>query len=372
MTVVCEPDPDIARNLAAVVGGDVRTVDTLPDVAEMLGDAMLVVIGPSVPLGKALQFSIRLRLAAIASGVVLVHESPDAELRSLAGAAGVREVVATGDRIGLAAACRRVQDALPVPPVLETQRGQVLTVFAGKGGCGKTMLATNVAVALHAAGRRVCVVDLDLEFGDVATALKLVPQRNLASADPHGRSLDAAGVTDLVTPFLHGLDCVLAPNAPGVAERIPLALIEELLTVLPTIYDDVVVDTPARFSTVALTALDLSHHHVLVATPEMLTLNALRRTLDSLDLLSYQRRARSIVLNRSDPRAGLGNSEIEQVLNAPISAYLPTTADVPTSLNQGVPLASRSPDHPLSQAVRHFVQTRVPLDRTAGYGAPAH
>jgi MinD-like ATPase involved in chromosome partitioning or flagellar assembly len=370
MTIVCEPDPDVARNLATVVGGDVRTVDCLPDVADMLGDTTLVVIGPSVPLGKALQFSIRLRLAAIASGVVLVHESPDAELRSLAGAAGVREVVAAGDRVGLAAACRRVQDALPVPPVLETQRGQVLTVFAGKGGLGKTTLATNLAVALHSAGRRVCLVDLNLEFGDVATVLRLVPQRNLASADPHARSLDAAGVIDLVTPFQHGLDCILAPDAPGAAQRIPVTLIEELLTVLPTMYDDVVVDTPARFSTVALTALDLSHHHVLLATPQMPALIALHRTLDSLDLLCYQRRARSVVLNRCDPRAGLGNSEVEQIINAPISAYLPDTADVSASVNQGVPLASRNPEHLLSQAVRQFVETRVPLgNRTAQYGA---
>src|SRR5262245_5655793 len=224
MTIVCEPDPEVARNLATVVGGDVRTLDWLPEVRDMLGDTTLVVIGPGVPLGKALQFSIRLRLAAIASGVVLVHESPDAELPSLAGAAGVREVVAAGDRVGLAAACRRVQDALPVPPVLETHRGQVLTVVAGKGGCGQTMLPTNLAVSLHAAGRRVCLVDLDLEFGDVAAMLRLVPQRNLASADPRARSLDAAGVADLVTPVQHGLDCILAPDAPGAAERIPVSL----------------------------------------------------------------------------------------------------------------------------------------------------
>ena len=61
---------------------------------------------------------------------------------------------------------------------------------------------------------------------------------------------------------------------------------------------------------------------------------------------------------------------VEQIINAPISAYLPATADVPASVNQGVPLASRNPDHPLSHAVRQFVETRVPLgNRTAQYGA---
>ena len=371
MNIVCEPDPDLAQSIATIVGGDIHICESLPSVADLLGGAVLVVIGPGTPLGKALQFSIRVRLAGIAAGVVLLHDSPDAELRGLATAAGVRHVVAPGDRAGLAAACRWIQDTLNISTV-EPRRGQVLTVFAGKGGCGKTTLATNLAVTLHATGRRVCLLDLDLEFGDVATALRLVPKRNLASADPRARSLDAAGVADLVTPLQHGLDCILAPEAPGAAERIPVALIEELLTVLPTIYDDVVVDTPARFSTHVLAALDLSHHHVLLATPEHPTLNALRRTLDSLNLLAYQRRSRSIIINRSDARAGLDDAGVEQVLRCPVDVHVPASHDVPASINVGVPLAASDPDHPVSQAVRRFVEECLPAsDRTAGYGAAA-
>jgi len=368
MTLICEPDPDAAQRLATVVGGEVRTVDFLPNVADLLGDVTLIVIGSGIPLGKALQFSIRLRLAGIAGGVVLLHDSPDTELRALAAAAGVREVVASGDRVGLVAACRQVQDALPISP--EPRGGQVLSVFAGKGGCGKTTLATNLAVTLHATGRRVCLLDLDLELGDVASTLQLVPKRNLASADPRARGLDAAGVADLVTPLQHGLDCILAPDAPGAAERIPLALIEELLTVLPTIYDCVIVDTPARFSTHVLAALDLSHHHVLLTTPEKPVLNALRLTLDSLNLLSYQQRTRSIVLNRSDPQVGLDGPDVERAINTPISAQIPSSRDVPASINRGVPLAASDPDHPVSRAVQRFVEERVPVpDRTARYGA---
>jgi pilus assembly protein CpaE len=371
VNIVCEPDSDLARSIATIVGGDLDVCESLPNVADLLGHNSLVVIGPGTPLGKALQFSIRARLAGVATGVVLVHESPDDELRALASAAGVREVVAAGDRAGLAAACRWIQDALFIPSGA-ARRGQVLTVFAGKGGCGKTTLATNLAITLHAAGRRVCLVDLDLEFGDVATALRLVPKRNLASVDPRARSLDAPGVADLVTPLQHGLDCVLAPDAPGAAERIPVAFVEELLTVLPTLYDDVIVDTPARFSTHVLAALDLAHHHVLLATPERPTLHALRNTLDSLNLLAYQQQTRSIVINRSDAHAGLDDADLEQTLRCPVDLHVPASRDVPASVNLGVPLAANDQNHPVSRAVRQFVEARVPAaGRAQGSSATA-
>jgi pilus assembly protein CpaE len=370
MNIVCEPDPDLGHSLATIVG-DVRLVDELPNVADLLGDTALVVIGPGTPLGQALQFSIRVRLAGIAAGVVLVHAAPDDELASLAAAAGVREVVAAGDRVGLVAACRLIQDAFPSAP--EARRGQVLTVFAGKGGCGKTTWATNLAVAAHATGRRVCLLDLDLEFGDVASMLRLVPKRNLTSADSGGRSLDAGGVADLVTPLQHGLDCILAPDTPAAAERVPVVLIEELLTVLPAIYDCVIVDTPARFSTHVLAALDLSHHHVLLTTPERPMLNALRRTLDSLNLLAYQRRMRSIVLNRADPNSGQDVAEVEQAIKCPVALQVPASSDVPGSVNLGVPLAASRPDHPVSRAVQQFLDEQLlTADRTPRYGVATH
>lgn len=371
MNIVCEPDPDQRRSLATVIGGEVRTLDELPNVADLLGDTSLVVIGPGVSLGQALQFSIRLRLAGVAAGVVLVQPSPDDELAGLAAAAGVREVVAAGDRVGLVAACRLIQESFPAAP--EGRRGQVLTVFAGKGGCGKTTWATNLAVAAHATGRRVCLLDLDLEFGDVAAMLRLVPKRNLLSADSRGRGLDAGGVADLVTPLQHGLDCILAPDHPGAAERVPVALVEELLTVLPAIYDLVIVDTPARFSTHVLAALDLSHHHVLLTTPERPMLNALRHTLDSLNLLSYQRRMRSILLNRADPQSGLDLAEVERAIKCPVTLPVPASSDVPASINLGVPLAAGRPDHPVSRAVRRFLDEQLlTADRTPRYGVATH
>lgn len=238
--------------------------------------------------------------------------------------------------------------------------GRIITVFAGKGGCGKTTLATNLAVILNADGaRRVCLIDLDFTNGDVATSLRLESPRTLADLGNIPGKLDTASISALVTPYRPNLDCILAPTEPGGGERISSNATEELLAILPSMYEYVVVDTPARFNTHVLAALDCSHRHVLLATPERLALKKLRRTLDILDMLSYRRDARRIVFNHSDSRIGLCASEVERVVKSPISSFVPSIWDVPISINLGVPLALAQPEHPVSSAIRRFADAHI-------------
>jgi MinD-like ATPase involved in chromosome partitioning or flagellar assembly len=232
--------------------------------------------------------------------------------------------------------------------------GRVITVYAAKGGCGKTTVATNLAVTLCARGtRRVCLVDLDLQFGDVACVLGLRAERSLCDAVRWSDSLTIENVAALMTPFRPGLDCVLAPSGPGDASMIPHGLIDELLYVLRLSYDYIVVDTPAHFDAAVLTALDAADHQVLVTTPERPSLKNLRLTLDVLDLL-YGANTRSVVINRSGTHSGLTEADVDQLVRSPITLQLPNRTDVPASINRGEPLTAGYPDHPVSQAVRRL------------------
>jgi pilus assembly protein CpaE len=253
------------------------------------------------------------------------------------------------------------------------RNGQIITVFAAKGGCGKTTLATNLAVVLHDGGaRRVCLVDLDLESGDIASTLGLIPARSLVDAIPYAGELDAGRIASMMTSFRVGLDCLLAPAAPGDFSRIPVGLVSELLALLPTVYDYIVVDTPARFSSYVLAALDAADHQVLLTTPERPALKNLRLTLDVLDLLPYDRGSRLIVFNRSDSDSdsGLTAGDVEAMVKSPIAGYLPSRVDVPASTNHGVPLASAQPDHVVSQAVRRLADSLVATDRRSSRDPP--
>jgi pilus assembly protein CpaE len=124
-------------------------------------------------------------------------------------------------------------------------------------------------------------------------------------------------------------------------------------------FDYVVVDTPAQFSEHVLTAMDASAHHVLLTTPDVPALKNLRVTLDMLDLLSYPRQIRSVVVNRSDSKVGLSLEHVERVVRCPIVAQVPSSRAVPISINQGTPITLATPTHPVSQSISKFAKQRL-------------
>lgn len=371
MTIVLEHDRDAAAQFAFAVPELRATVDGWPALTKELDDhpeTLLVVIGPDTPLEPALAFTEQQRVARPALGVVLLRRRVDVTVLGAAIRAGVREVVAPDDTLALTQACTRSlevsrrtagwqpgQDANP--------QGRVVTVFAAKGGCGKTTVATNLAVTLAAGGRRsVCLVDLDLAFGDVGITLQLFPEHSIVDAVPMRGALDERGLRGLLTPHSPGLDTLLAPLEPKDAERIPTDVVSEVLAVLRRMYDYVVVDTPPDFKDWVLAALDVSDTHVLLATLDVPALKNLRLTLDMLDLLGYPRDRWQIVLNRSDAKVGLDVADVERTLKVPLAVRLPSSRSVSESINKGVPLAQAQPQHPISQALRRFVDERLAAD----------
>jgi pilus assembly protein CpaE len=379
MPILCEP-AITAGDLITSIGGQVRGADSIGMAAKLLDSdpaEMLVVIGPEMETNEALAFAAHLRLARPAAGIVLTRDYVNVALLSRALQSGVREVVLAGDRAALTAACRRSRElsrqlaaATAAEDALAAPDGRIVTVFAAKGGCGKTTLSINLAVALASgAGQRVCVVDLDLAFGDVAVSVQLDPARTMVDALPMAGHLDTTGAASLLTRYRPGLEMLLAPVTPGDAEKVPPALVGELLAVLRGMFDYVIVDTPAQFSEHVLTAMDASAHLVLLATPDVPAVKNLRVALDMMDLLSYPREIRSVVLNRSDSKVGLSLEDVERVVRSPVAAQVPSSRAVPVSINSGTPITLSSSGHPVSQAITGFARQRVlavPVASSAG------
>ena len=194
------------------IDGEVHAADNIGAAAKLLDsdpNEILVVIGPRAVTGDALAFSAALRLMRPAVGVILARKEVDVTLLTQALQSGVREVVQAGDHSALAAACRRsyeISRRMLAPAVSDDSTpGQIITVFAAKGGCGKTTLAINLGVALaRQATRRVCVVDLDLAFGDVAISVQLDPVRTMVDALPMAGHLDVTGAASLLDPLPAG------------------------------------------------------------------------------------------------------------------------------------------------------------------------
>jgi pilus assembly protein CpaE len=381
MPILCEPAAD-SEELLADLGSEVRTADDLSAAAKLLDSdpaENLVVIGPRAGTEEALGFASALRMVRPAVGVILVRDQTSVELLNQALQSGIREVIQTGDHAALAAACRRSRDvSWRILAATTTERtgptvdGKIITVFTAKGGVGKTMLAINIGVVLAQRGtNQVCVVDLDLASGDVAISLLLDPVRSLADAGAMTGHIDTTGAASLLTPYRPGLEMLLAPATPGDAEKIPPSLVGELLAVLRTMFDYVVVDTPPHLSEHVLTALDASAHHVLLTTPDVPALKNLRVVLDVLDMLSYPAEIRSVVLNRAEAKLRLTQEDVERVIRAPVAAQIPANRAVQISTNKGVPITLANPRNPVSKAITAFVRQRllpapVPRGRRGG------
>ncbi len=241
-----------------------------------------------------------------------------------------------------------------------TTDGKVITVFTAKGGVGKTMLAINLGVALAQRGtNQVCLVDLDLASGDVAISLLLDPARTIADAVSMTGHIDTTGAASLLTRYRPGLETLLAPVTPGDAEKIPPSLVGELLAVLRTMFDYVVVDTPPQLNEHVLTALDASAHHVLVTNPDVPSLKNLRVVLDVLDMLSYPANIRSIVLNRAEPKLRLSEEDVERVIGTPVTARIPADRAVQIAVNKGTPITIAKPRNPVSKAITGLARQRL-------------
>jgi pilus assembly protein CpaE len=373
MTILYEPHRRDAQQFAVLLGSDAHSAAAPAELATLLSQypaETLAVLGPGVALGDALAIAAEYRVSRPSLGVILIRDRLDVGLLGEAIRAGVREVVAANDPAGLLAACARsVEVSRQMGPAVPRRSlaigsgeydARIVTVFAAKGGCGKTTLATNIAVALAAGGsRRVGLLDLDLAFGDVAIMLQLVPERSVADAVGLGDQLDETAVRALLTPYAPGLDTLLAPPGPAEAERVTQGLVADIVRIARGMFDFLVIDTAPQFTDHVLTALDASQVHVLLTTPDIPALKNLRITLDTFDLLDLPKENRLVVLNRSDAKVGLTASDIERVIRVPIAAHVPSSRDVPISINRGVPIMADNPPHPVSKAIRDFSLGRL-------------
>jgi pilus assembly protein CpaE len=333
-------------------------------------ETILVILGATVDLAEALMFTAYQRLQRPLIGVVLIRRTMEPAVVLDCLRSGVREIVEESDNDGLRAATIRSVDLSKA--LSSTLRGtteqapyaRVVTLFAGKGGCGRTMVAANLAVALAGGGRRILLLDLDLQFGDVAIMLRLSPDRNIAGGLPMTGRLDEPGLRSLVASHKTGVDALLAPPSPAEGERVSREFVVEVLDVARPVYDFIVIDTPSVVTDQVLAALDMSDWYIPIVTPDLPTLKSVRLTTEMFDLLDYPKDRRLLVFNRANSEVGLTPADVEEAVGMPFAVQVPSSRDVTVSVNQGEPLTMTDPMHPVSRAIRQLA------DRCAGIEAP--
>ncbi len=363
MPILVEPDPAWVQALVAAMPAGSHGVAALDRMAAWLdqhGDEFVVVLGPGLHLQEALAAAEELRFSRPTVSVVLIRGQLDTDLLTRAMHAGIRDVVAADDQKGLTAAVERAHQlylALRGPGGAR-QLGRVVTVFSPKGGVGKTTASVNLALALSGRGaRKVCLVDLDLAFGDVAITMQLFPSHSIEQAVGSEDSVDLSMIEGLLTRHQDSLMVLAAPSHPDVRERITPLLISRILRALREGFDYIVVDTSPSFDDATLTALDETDECVIVATLDVPTLKNVKVALETMDMLSIARGHRHLFLNRADDAVGISVEKVEGILGMNVDAQVATAVDIAAATNAGTPIVAASPQHPASRSFAQLAAT---------------
>jgi len=214
--------------------------------------------------------------------------------------------------------------------------GRIITVFSPKGGTGKTVIATNMAVIFAEKVKgRVLLVDLDLQFGDAAIMLGLKPTKTLHELVTAPGELDPDKLAGFTIRHSSGFDVLAAPVRPDEAELVTEHKISQLFGVARHVYDTIVVDTSPFFYGPMLATLDSTDDLILVSVPEVPTLKNAFLTLRTLDLLSFPSERIRVTVNRRNLRAGLSKKDIEETLDHKVVYELPDDIAVQRGLNMG-------------------------------------
>jgi pilus assembly protein CpaE len=220
--------------------------------------------------------------------------------------------------------------------------GKMITIVGPKGGSGKTLVTANLAAALAAAGQRVVVVDLDLQFGDIGLALGLSPDKTIYDLLSSGGSMDAEKVEAFLAPHESGVRVLLAPRRPDQAGLITVEFLRDVYAVLRSSYDVLIVDTPPQFSPEVIGAVDASTDVCVVAMLDALSLKNLRLGLETLELMGYPERAIRFVLNRADSQVGIDLDDVMAIVGRSPDVLVPSDRAITRSVNEGVPIAMKS------------------------------
>ncbi len=359
----------------AISGGLTGTIHTSTNVSlpETPGELLapvprgepteVVLLGPGVDVADALRLAAIFDVQRPEISVILVTTT-DPELALSAMRAGIRDILdpdADPDAILvlLERACRssasRLRGAHPGAEQPSGPQGRVIVVASPKGGVGKTTLATNLAVALgKKAPMSTVLVDLDSQFGDVASALQLHPEHTLTHATTGAATQDTMVLKAYLSVHPSAIYALCAPHSPAEADQISGETVAHLLTQLASEFRYVVVDTAPGLGEHSLAAFEKATDAVLLCSMDVPSVRGLRKQLEVLQELDLVPHSRRMVVNLADRHSGLSIRDIEATIGVPIDVVIPRSRELAHSTNQGEPLVQTTTRGAAAKALRRL------------------
>lgn len=241
---------------------------------------------------------------------------------------------------------------------------RLLTVFAPKGGVGKTTVAFNLAVACSQLGRRTALIDGNLQFGDLRSLLK-VPGDAPSILDLPTDRVTEADLQDVMWRDPSGIDILMAPPRIEMAEMVTIRDIDKALSLIRRVYEVVIIDTGSYINDITLSFLDASDTIVELVTYDSTTIHNTIAMADAFRSIGYPASKVQYLVNRADSAGGINHDDLVRALGrVPEHSIQSDGRLVVEANNKGVPFVLDSPSAPVSQDVARAAEALVAALRT--------
>ena len=313
------------------------------------------------------------------SVVLAISRRPDASLRDIVSTGAIdllqlpvedkelAEAVQRGIELSGAstAVAAPAVAAVPVAAPSPGGPGTVFTIASATGGCGKTFYATNLAYFLTKyTDKRVCIVDLDLQFGEVSTALRLRPKFTIFDAlqrDEDAETTDLAShIEEYTVAHETGIHVLAAPREPSEADRITPPDITKVLEAVRQRFDYVIVDTPPALAETVLVAFDMSDMLWVMATLDLPSVRNMSVFLSTLDRLKVPTEHVRLILNKAETDVGIDIEQVTKLFPQGFESVLPYAKEVSRSINLGMPVIAASPTAQISALMANGMKLLLP------------
>ena len=243
-----------------------------------------------------------------------------------------------------------------------TGSSRILSVFAPKGGVGKTTLAFNLAVAIGQLDQRTVLIDGSLQFGDLRALLK-VPVDAPSILDLPTDRVAESDLQDVIWRDPSGIDILLAPPRVEMAEMVTTRDVDKVLSLLRKVYGGIVIDMSSVLNDINLAFLDLSDSIIEIVTYDSTTIHNTIAVADAFRMIGYPASKVRYLVNRSDSPGGIEPGDLQRAIGRVPEHHVVSDGHlVVQSNNQGVPFVLADPSAAISQDVM----------RTAGEILAAH
>ncbi len=233
--------------------------------------------------------------------------------------------------------------------------GRILTVFGVKGGIGTTTIATNLAVTLSMNNQKsVILVDLNLQLGNAALFLDIKPKYSIVDVAKSVDEIAPNVLKDVLPKHSSGVRLLARPSRIEEAESISVSQIDQIIALLKSVFDYIIIDTNDVLDDFTLKAIDESDSTLMVSTLDLPSIFSASRCLDVFRRMGYGQDKIQLVINRCDPNNGFAFEDMKKFLKFPVFWHIPNQdySTVINSINKGIPISTVSKRSKVSQRFR--------------------